>query len=52
MHEGDQKKSAQETSHKSQSGTLREMLLGTRKEERTRKATVRIVCEREFQRGQ
>ena len=52
MHEGDERKNAQETSQKSQSGTLGEMLLGTRMEERTKKTTVRIVCEREFHRGQ
>ena len=52
MHEGDEKKSAQETSQKCQRRTLGEMLCGTRKEERTKKITVRIVCEREFHRGQ
>ena len=39
MHKIDQKKSTQETSKKSQSGALGEMLLGTREEEEGKKKT-------------
>ena len=52
MHNSGHKKSVEETRQKCQRRTLGEMLLGTRKEERTKKNTVRIVCEREFHRGQ
>ena len=47
MRKSDHKKSAEETSQKSQRRTLGEMLRGTKKEER-----IRIVCESEFHRGQ
>ena len=47
MHQSDQEKSAQETSEESQSVTLSQVQFGSRKEESTKKANVRVVCQRE-----
>ena len=49
MHEQNLKESAQETSQESLGSTPGEMLL---EEESTKRATVKIECEREFHRGQ